>query len=113
VGTTPESIHVVETMAMNTSIGTAGIICVELRQKPSFIPLRDKLPLHAASNTASIAAVSKAQGLRTDMASAPTKATTAASDTSNNTIGAAEMPNEGTFTVLSGILNLFNAMCIK
>ncbi len=47
------------------------------------------------------------------MASAPTKATTAASDTSNNTIGAAEMPNEGTFTVLSGILNLFNAMCIK
>ena len=34
VGTTPLSIHVVATMLMNSSMGTAGRICVALRRMP-------------------------------------------------------------------------------
>ncbi len=43
VGTTPLSIHVVATMLMHSSMGTAGNICAALRCSPRASERREKL----------------------------------------------------------------------
>jgi hypothetical protein len=52
VGTTPAAIHVVATIAINTSIGTAGNICLALRAKPTLRPRRLNAPVAMASKKA-------------------------------------------------------------
>ena len=61
IGTTPESIHVADTMAMNTSIGTAGSICLALRRNPTERPRRLRPPVAADSPRAATVAARSAR----------------------------------------------------
>ncbi len=62
-GTTPLSIQVAETMAMNMSMGTAGNICLALRRKPSTMPRRLRVPEAIDNTSASAVAPRRASWL--------------------------------------------------
>lgn len=109
VGTTPLSIQVVDTMAMNTSIGTAGRIWRALRRNPTVRPRRHNVPEKALRQMARVAEASNAQGLRSEMASAPTNATTPTNNARSVTTGSADMISEGDFATLVASGMLFNS----
>ena len=100
VGTTPLSIHVVDTMAMNTSMGTAGRIWRALRRKPTTRPRRPSEPLMALRAMASMAEARSAQGLSAEMASAPTNTTTPINNARRVPTGSTDRANDGDLATL-------------
>lgn len=71
VGTTPLTIHVVATIAMQMSIGTAGRIWRALRTKPTIMPRRDNAPNTNDNTTDNAAEPRSTTGEYPAMASAP------------------------------------------
>ena len=110
-GTTPLSIHVVPTMAMQINIGTAGSICRALRIIPDLIPRRLRLP-HAAARTIQSKAADKSESvLKSDIASAPAMTIIPVRKTRSTIIGRREIQSGGVLALRFNKLEIFNCLC--
>ena len=102
IGTTPESIHVAETVAMKISSGTAGKVCRILRLIPSRKSLLRNVREHTPDTTATDAAACKAQGPNSDTLSAPKNTITHTMASKRNMIGIDESNTDGAFAAAAG-----------
>ena len=105
VGTTPESIQVVATIAIHTNMGTAGRIWEPLRNNPMIIPRRDiTLPANA-SPAESADAPSNIHGPIPDTESAPETTITPIRVKSKNIRGIHDIKSEGQLRVPKSLFN--------
>lgn len=95
VGTTPESIQVVATVAMQIRIGTAGRICMALRRSPVIRLRRVAIPPMALRPSERAAAVSSIHGPSSETASAPRAMITEMRVTSRKARGMSEIVTAG------------------
>lgn len=95
VGTTPDSIQVVDTMAMHSNIGTAGRIWRALRRSPRMAPRRLSEPQKNAMTQAMIAEINSATGLYSDMAEGPSKIMMPTMAERSRATGTKDQPTEG------------------